>query len=233
MASHTPAMVTTYGFAPEADVSAEAVRSMGVSGMRFRLRSPRGVQDIITPALGRHGVHNALAAAAVAICVGLSADDIVAGLGRTLDIPHRSQLRQAGTWTILDDSYNASPDAVLAALDLLGELPGRHIAVLGEMLELGDAAPQEHRRVGVAAAAVADRLVVVGDGAREIAEGALASGLERSQLDVVADRESALQSLLRTLRDGDTILVKASRGAALDLLVDGLVLAGRADEASA
>ena len=137
MAAWTPARVLTYGFASAADVRAEDIRSRGAQGMSFRLRLPSGAGEVRSPVLGRHGVHNALAAAAMASCAGLSLDDIISGLQREVLVPHRSQLIAAGGWTILDDTYNASPDAVLAALGLLAELPGRHIAVLGEMLELG------------------------------------------------------------------------------------------------
>ncbi len=236
MASATPARVLTYGFSDGADVRAAEVRSLGVDGMRFELRLaggphlPRGNFDVITPVLGRHGVHNALAAAAVAMCAGMDAVDIVRGLGRTFTMPHRSQLRRAGSWTILDDSYNASPDAVLAALGLLADLPGRRIAVLGEMLELGDAAEAEHLRVGEGAADVAEQLVVVGAGATGIAQGALNARMPAARIHTVADRDEALAILLAELRDGDTILVKASRGAELDLLVDRLVLAAAAGE---
>jgi UDP-N-acetylmuramoyl-tripeptide--D-alanyl-D-alanine ligase len=163
----------------------------------------------------------------------MTAEAIVAGLGRQLKIPHRSQLIQAGGWNVLDDSYNASPDSVVAALDLLADLPGRHVAVLGEMMELGDAAAPEHHRVGLRAGEVADRLVVVGDGAKGIADGALEAGLAATAIEIVEDREAALDYLLAALRPDDTVLVKASRGAALDLLVDKLVLAARAGEASA
>ena len=233
MARSTPARVMRYGFDTAADVRAEDVRSLAAAGMRFRLRWPEGICDVTTPALGRHGVHNALAAAAVATCAGLSGDDIASGLARPVHTPHRSHLIRAGGWTILDDSYNASPDAVLAALGLLAELPGRRIAVLGEMLELGEAAVAEHHRVGLGAASVAERLIVVGAGAAGIAEGALAGGLAAERIDRVADRDEALTTLLAGLRDGDTVLVKASRGAALDLLVDQLVLAARSGGASA
>ena len=91
--------------------------------------------------------------------------------------PHRTQLLRAGEWRILDDSYNAAPDSMAAALELLATLPGRHVAVLGEMLELGEGSDEAHREVGRRAAALADRLVVVGDGARLIAESAVASGM--------------------------------------------------------
>jgi UDP-N-acetylmuramoyl-tripeptide--D-alanyl-D-alanine ligase len=233
MAARTPARVLRYGFDLAADVHAEDVRSLGVRGMAFRLRLPAGSVAVTMPTLGRHGVHNALAAAAVGVCAGLDAAAIAARLALPAPAPHRSQLVTAGPWTILDDSYNASPDAVLAALGLLAELPGRHIAVLGEMLELGDTAAAEHLRVGRGAAALVDRLIVVGAGAAGIAEGAVAGGLPAAHVEQAATRDEALAMLLARLRDGDTVLVKASRGAELDRLVERLVLAAGGTEATA
>jgi UDP-N-acetylmuramoyl-tripeptide--D-alanyl-D-alanine ligase len=233
MAEHSAANVLTYGFDPAADVGADDVRSLGVDGMRYTLRLPGGTHEVISPVLGRHGVHNALATAAVASTIGMTAEAIVAGLGRPLKMPHRSQLIKAGAWNVLDDSYNASPDAVVAALDLLANLPGRHLAVLGEMLELGAAGPIEHQRVGRHTAATADRLVVVGEGASGIAVGAIAAGMDPSNVNVVADRDAALALLLVELRDDDSVLVKASRGAQLDLLVERLALAAGAGDGAA
>jgi UDP-N-acetylmuramoyl-tripeptide--D-alanyl-D-alanine ligase len=231
MAEHTPAQVMSYGFADEADVRASTVVSLGTAGMRFTLHVGGERYEVSTPVLGRHGVHNALAAVAVAVCAGMDPAAIITGLVRPLQMPHRSQLVQAGPWTILDDSYNASPDAVLAALDLLSELPGRHIGVLGEMLELGEEAAAEHIRVGEHAATIVDRLIVVGEGARGIADGAIGRGLDPAGVHVVADRDEALSTLLAELQDGDAVLVKASRGAALDLLVGRLALAAGTGEA--
>ncbi|MEX1335261.1 MAG: UDP-N-acetylmuramoyl-tripeptide--D-alanyl-D-alanine ligase [Candidatus Limnocylindrales bacterium] len=233
MSAHTAARVRTYGFAADADVRASDVVSLGTEGMRFTLHLDEASYAVATPVLGRHGVHNALAAIAVADRAGMDIADVIAGLARPLRMPHRSQLVSAGPWTVLDDSYNASPDAVLAALGLLAELPGRHIAVLGEMLELGASAESEHRRVGVYAGGLVDHLVVVGEGARGLAEGALEGGLDAANVSLVADRDEALEELLGRLRDGDSVLVKASRGAALDLLVERLVLAGGAGKAEA
>jgi UDP-N-acetylmuramoyl-tripeptide--D-alanyl-D-alanine ligase len=225
MAAHTPARVLSYGFDPRADVTAEQVTSEGVAGMRFLLRLPTGTIDVRTPALGRHSVHNGLAAAAVGFAAGLPAEDIAAGLGRGFSAPHRTRLVDAGPWRLLDDSYNASPDSMTAALQLLGDLPGRHVAVLGAMLELGDASDAAHRLVGACAASHADLLIVVGEVAALIAEGALQAGMTPSAVVPVADRDEALQVVLRSARDGDTILVKASRGAELEVLIDGLVRA--------
>ena len=105
---------------------------------------------------------------------------------------------------------------MLAALDLLAGLPGRRVAVLGEMLELGEGHDAGHVAVGEAAGRVADLLVVVGHDARGIAEGAMAAGLDPARIHHVADDEDALDVLRPRLREGDSVLVKASRGIALD-----------------
>jgi UDP-N-acetylmuramoyl-tripeptide--D-alanyl-D-alanine ligase len=124
--------------------------------------------------------------------------------------------------TVVDDSYNASPASVIAALDLLAGMPGRQVAVLGEMLELGDGAEAGHERVGVAAAAVVDLLVVVGEGAAGIARGARDAGLATERIVEVGDRAEALAALEERLQPRDVVLVKASRGIALDVLVEEL-----------
>ncbi len=226
MAASTVARVMTYGLEADADVRADHIVSLGVAGMRFRLRLPTADVEVVTPALGRHSVHNALAAAAVASTVGFDAPSIAAGLAREALAPHRTTLIETGTWRILDDSYNAAPDSMVAALDLLGELPGRHVAVLGEMLELGEGSDAAHRLVGTRAATRTDRLIVIGAGAAGIAEGAVAAGMPGSAVDLVADRDEALALVLAIAQPTDTILLKASRGGALDELVVPLVRAG-------
>jgi UDP-N-acetylmuramoyl-tripeptide--D-alanyl-D-alanine ligase len=101
-------------------------------------------------------------------------------------------------------------------------MPGRHAAVLGEMLELGEASDDGHREVGAAAARTVDWLVVVGDGADGIAEGAIAAGMEPSRVVRVQDAEVALEVVPHRVRGGDVVLLKASRGIGLDRVVDGL-----------
>jgi len=223
MSARTSARSLTYGFADDADVSAEAVESAGVDGMRFVLRAVGRRSQVTIPTLGRLAVHNALAAAAVGLAAELTLDEIVAGLGSGWAAPHRAELVRAGGVTIVDDSYNASPASVAAALELLAGLPGRRIAVLGEMLELGDGHVSGHRSVGEAAAAAVELLVVVGPGAAPIAEAARDAGLGADGVLQVADRDAALDALVPRLRPGDVVLVKASRGIALDLLVDDLI----------
>ncbi|HEX2755954.1 MAG TPA: Mur ligase family protein, partial [Candidatus Limnocylindrales bacterium] len=225
MAARTAARTMTYGFAADADVRAEQVVSRGADGMAFDLVTDVGRRPVVIPGLGRLAVHNALAGAAVGLAAGVPLATVVAGLTGGWSAPHRGELVRAGGVTIVDDSYNASPGSVEAALELLGGMAGRRIAVLGEMLELGDEHEAGHERVGAAAAAVVDRLVVVGKGAGGIARGAHAAGLEGDAMARVVDREAARAQLLAELRPGDVVLVKASRGIALDLLVDDLVAA--------
>jgi UDP-N-acetylmuramoyl-tripeptide--D-alanyl-D-alanine ligase len=228
MADRTAAKVLGYGLTDGADVGAEDVSSAGLDGMRFTLRLPsmRGGRSVRIPAripgLGRLSVHNALAGAAVGHAAGMDPAVIVHALAGGWSAPHRGQVVKVGRVTLIDDAYNASPASVTAALDLLAGLPGRRVAVLGEMLELGKGAATGHRDVGTAAAATSDLLVVVGQGASGIAAGARAAGLDPSRILEARDREAALDLLRGRLRDGDVVLVKASRGIELELLVDAL-----------
>jgi UDP-N-acetylmuramoyl-tripeptide--D-alanyl-D-alanine ligase len=224
MADHVPdgVSVVRYGFAPGTDVRADDVESLGPDGMRFRLVTQTGTVSATIPALGRHSVHNALAAAAVGLVAGLTLDEICAGLARPFRVPHRSTLLAAGQWHILDDTYNAAPDSMIAALDLLASLPGRHVAVLGEMLELGADSDAGHRAVGAHAARSADVLVAVGRPALTYSEAAEAAGMSKARIATASDRDAAFATLTELLEPGDTILLKASRGAAFDVLVDEL-----------
>jgi UDP-N-acetylmuramoyl-tripeptide--D-alanyl-D-alanine ligase len=224
MDARTVARAVRYGFDASADVRAVDVESGGTTGMRFRLRTPVGERPVTIPALGRLSVHNAAAGAAVGLSAGLDLDTIASALEVGWRAPHRVDLVRLRGATVIDDSYNASPGSVTAALDLLDDLPGRHVAVLGEMLELGEGHETGHLAVGQAAAAVAELLIVVGEGAGGIASGAVDAGLDASRVHFVADADAALDALVPRLRDDDVVLVKASRGIGLDRVVDGLRL---------
>ncbi len=228
MMERTAARVLTYGLGADADVGADDVASAGFDGMRFTLRLPpaRGGRPVRLPTripgLGKLSVHNALAAAAVGHAAGIDPPKIVHALAGGWSAAHRGQVLRLGGVALIDDAYNASPPSVIAALDLLAGLPGRRVAVLGEMLELGKGAAAGHREVGTAAAATCDLLVVVGAAAAGIAAGARAGGLDPSRILEARDRDAALDLLRSRLRDGDIVLVKASRGVELDLLVEAL-----------
>jgi len=237
MASRTAAAVTTYGFADDADVGATGIESLGLDGMRFRLQAPAGDRDVAIPALGRMAVHNALAATAAGLAAGMALDEIVPGLATGSQAPHRSTVIRAAGVVIVDDSYNASPGSVRAALELLAGIPGRHVAVLGEMRELGAEHDAAHREVGAAAGAVVDLLLVVEGGpdgaAGGIVDGARAAGLDPARIVVVADAAESIEALRTRLGSGDVVLVKASRGVALERVVEGLVEAlGGAEDGS-
>jgi UDP-N-acetylmuramoyl-tripeptide--D-alanyl-D-alanine ligase len=229
MAARTSARVTTYGFADDAEVRAADVESRGLDGMAFRLLTPAGQRDVRIPALGRLAVHNALAATAAGLAAGMTLDEIVPGLAAASTAPHRSVLIRAAGVVIVDDAYNASPGSVQAALELLAGIPGRHVAVLGEMRELGDAHEAGHLAAGHAAGRTVDLLVVVdgapGGPASGIVHGARAAGLAEDAIVVVADPDGAVDALRGRLAPGDVVLVKASRGIELERVVDGLVAA--------
>jgi UDP-N-acetylmuramoyl-tripeptide--D-alanyl-D-alanine ligase len=224
MEGRSAARVTRYGFADSADVRAEQVTSQGLEGMQFRLKTPAGERSVAIPALGRLSVHNALAAAAVGLAAGIDLDTIARALAGGWAAPHRAELVRLRGATIVDDSYNASPGSVLAALDLLAGLPGRRVAVLGTMLELGEGHEAGHLSVGEAAGRTVELLVVVGPEAEGIVEGAQEAGLDAARIHHVPDVDTALDVLRPRLRDGDAVLVKASRGIGLDRLVDALRL---------
>ena len=231
MASRTRARVVTYGFARDADVRAEDVEAAGFDGMRFRLVAPAGTRGVAIRALGRLAVHNALAGAAVGLAAGMDLDAILPGLVAGGAAPHRSAVIRIGGVTIVDDAYNASPVSVRAALDLLAGLPGRHVAVLGEMRELGSEHGPGHLAAGADAGATLDLLVVVdggpGGAAGGIVEGALAAGLATDRVLAVKDADAAVAALMPQLVSGDVVLVKASRGLELERVVDGLAKALR------
>ena len=225
--SRTRAAVVTYGLDPGADVTAEAVTSRGAHGMTFDLvaRVPRPARiPIEIGALGRHSVQNALAAGAAGLVAGVDDARIAAGLATPWDraSAHRGVVVDGPGITILDDTYNASPRSMVAALEVLGTLPGRPVAVLGEMRELGPGHEDGHRAVGAAAARVVAELVVVGTAAAGIALGAVAAGLAPSRVHAVGDRGEAVAVLRAIVRPGDVVLVKASRGVALETVVEAL-----------
>jgi UDP-N-acetylmuramoyl-tripeptide--D-alanyl-D-alanine ligase len=222
LAERTDAQLFYYGLSPEADLWVSEVEGLGLDGIRCLIHFNGEELHLRVPLLGRHSVHTVLRAAAVGLIEGLDWSEIVRGLQNP-----RSQLRLVtvhgpGGALILDDTYNAAPPSVLAALNLLDDLEGRKWAVLGDMLELGEYEEVGHRRVGARAAEVADFLVTVGERARWIAEEAIASGLSSEQVEVLASSDQAIAFLKDQVSSGDVVLVKASRSVELDRVVSEL-----------
>jgi UDP-N-acetylmuramoyl-tripeptide--D-alanyl-D-alanine ligase len=180
---------------------------------------------------GRHQVANAVAAAAAAVALGLEIDQVAVALRRAAPRSHwRMELhdRSDGV-TVINDSYNANPESMRAALSTLAELgrAGRDTwAVLGDMLELGDLAPDEHADIGRFAAQLGvDHLVAVGEHGSQMTSAAVAAGFPSRQAVAVADKTDAVALVTAGLRAGDVVLVKASRGLALDTVADDILTA--------
>lgn len=203
-----------FGENKEAQVRAEDIRLHGREAA-FRLCLPEKATLVRLRVPGRHNVHNALAAAAAAWALGVEPALIARGLARYRPIAGRFNLtRLAGGALLIDDSYNANPLSVKAALATLGDLPGtgRRIAVLGDMLELGPESERLHREIGGEAASRCDLLLVMGNMAAEMAAGARAAGMADSRVRIVGDHQEAATHLQRVLGRGDRLLVKGSRG---------------------
>jgi UDP-N-acetylmuramoyl-tripeptide--D-alanyl-D-alanine ligase len=222
MADKTDAQVFYYGLSPEADLWADQVEGLGLEGIKFRLHHQGESLYMKIPLIGRHSVHTVLRAAAVGLVEGLSWEEITYGLKS-----EHTQLRLVAVKAecgamILDDTYNASPKSMLADLNLLEEMDGRKIAVLGDMLELGRYEDQGHRMVGIRSAEVADVLVTVGERARIIADAALKNGLEQNKIHSFEESPGALKFLKGFLTNDDVVLVKGSRGMRMDKIVASL-----------
>lgn len=223
MRTRTRARILTYGLDPEADVWADQIESLGLDGIRFHLHYRRETLHLRVPMLGRHSVHTALRAAAVGLAENLTWQEIVEGL----QWPGVTQLRLVAVRgpnnsLILDDTYNASPESVIAALNLLSELEGRRIAVLGDMLELGAYEEMGHRLVGRRARDVADLLITIGQRARIIAAEARSAGLRASAILELPTSDDAIAYLRQHIGQGDVVLVKGSRALRLDKIVPAL-----------
>ncbi len=203
-----------FGVHPEAQVRASDILAID-GGVRFTLHLPETALPVQLPVPGRHNVQNALAAAAAAWVLEVSTADIAAGLAEFRPCPGRMELLHLpGELLVLEDSYNANPLSMGAALDALDDLgrTGRRLAVLGDMLELGPAARDLHREVGTLVAERADWLFTLGEMAREIAAGAEAGGLPPGRIFCAATVDELVGRLREVLHPGDRLLVKGSRG---------------------
>jgi UDP-N-acetylmuramoyl-tripeptide--D-alanyl-D-alanine ligase len=222
MAQATRARVFYYGLSPEADLWADHIQGLGLEGIRFQLHYGDETLHVKIPLLGRHSVHTALRAAAVGLAEGLTWQEIIEGLrGPSPQLRLVAVPGPRGS-TILDDTYNASPASTIAALNLLEELDGRKIAVLGDMLELGNYVQEGHAKVGMRALDVADVLITIGALGRIIGETALRWGMPSDHVHIVERNAEAIALLEHIVQDGDVILVKGSRAMEMEEIVDAL-----------
>jgi UDP-N-acetylmuramoyl-tripeptide--D-alanyl-D-alanine ligase len=222
--SQTAAHVVRYG-APDAEARVEALEDRGLLGSSFHLVLPGSEAEVELGLPGLHQAENLLAAAAAAAAFGVTAEQVAETARDLLAPEHRGRiLHLVGGISMVDDSYNASPLAMHRLLELLARAPGRRIAVLGEMYELGDLATEAHAQVGREAASSCDVLIAVGSGdASSLAKAAVGSGLSDDAVHSTADAAGATDLLRRLLQEGDVVLVKGSRGVGLDRTVAALV----------
>jgi len=221
--ARTAAAVLTAGTAAAADVRVSGVRLDDELRPAFHLDTPWGAADVPPlPVRGAHQAGNAALAVAVAGVAGVSLDTAVAGLAGAVGSPWRMELRRSPAGlVVLNDAYNANPTSMAAALDALAALGagGRRFAVLGPMAELGSLSIAEHQRLGKLVAAAGVELLVAVD-APDLADGAAAAGTEALTVDAP---EAAVAALAPRLREGDAVLVKASRVAGLERVAAALL----------
>jgi UDP-N-acetylmuramoyl-tripeptide--D-alanyl-D-alanine ligase len=227
LAARTSARVIRVGRGADADLRAVDVTFDEHLRARFTLETPAGAAPVTLPLRGDHQVENAAQAVAVALEVGVPLEAAVAGLADARSAAHRMELsRTADDVLVLNDAYNSSPTSAKAAIRSLAKLPvkGRRIAVLGEMLELGEQGESEHVALGeLAAAEGIDLLIAVGDRADQLANGA-----KKGRIEVIsaADADDAARRVIEELRAGDAVLVKASRAVGLELVAEALTRGG-------
>jgi UDP-N-acetylmuramoyl-tripeptide--D-alanyl-D-alanine ligase len=222
MEEKTRARVFFYGLSPEAELWADGVEGLGLDGIRFRLHYHRETLHVRIPMIGRHSVHTALRAAAVGLVEGLTWQEIFDGLRQGHTQLRLVAVRSESGALILDDTYNASPESMLAALNLLSELDGRKIAVLGDMLELGPYERQGHEMVGMRAAQVVHTLLTLGARGHMIADAARKAGMRANRVLEFQSHEPVVEWLGNNLSRNDTVLIKGSHGLRMDRITAAL-----------
>jgi UDP-N-acetylmuramoyl-tripeptide--D-alanyl-D-alanine ligase len=228
MAEETRAHVFFYGLEEGVDLWADNVESLGLEGIRFLLHyrqqanRPAEVLQLRVPLIGRHSVQTALRAAAVGLVDGLTWQEIVGGLRSASNELRLIAVRTKNGALILDDTYNASPESMMAALNLLNDLVGRKVAVLGDMLELGQYEQRGHEMVGIRAAEVVDELVTVGELGKIIARAAWEAGLPAERITALENVDQVIQHLQPNLKPEDVVLVKGSNLMKMDRIVSAL-----------
>jgi UDP-N-acetylmuramoyl-tripeptide--D-alanyl-D-alanine ligase len=236
MQEKTKAKIISYGFHPEADVRASAeslnyaFNPEGECGMRFKVVAQGSTVPMFIPGvLGRQAAYAALAGIAVGLAKGMNLVDIAEGLAKYRPLPGRVRCLGGIKRTVLiDDSYNASFRSTSAALDILADLPlpegAARIAVLGDMLELGDVSEQAHAGVGRRVAEIGlDMLVLVGERTTETENAAIEAGMPRERVFHFSTTAEAGRFVQERMRQGDIVLIKGSRGMRMEAVTKELM----------
>jgi UDP-N-acetylmuramoyl-tripeptide--D-alanyl-D-alanine ligase len=207
-----------------AEISACEIERAGRHGQRFILILPGKKLHIRLKAPGLHNVCNSLAAAAAASALGIAPELIGKGLEQFMPYDKRFNLEELDGIVLIDDSYNANPASMRAALETLRDIREecRSVAVLGDMLELGEIANEAHQELGRFAASCVERLYLMGVMAETVADGARGGGLPKGDVIVAESHGEILADLLKTMKHGDFVLVKGSRGMGMEKVAEGI-----------
>src|SRR5437870_2743085 len=226
MARNFTGKVITYGVKSVAAFKVQQIQDLGLEGTAFTIHHGRRDVNFVLPLLGQHNVANATAAVAVAATHEVPWEQIRDAIAEMKPEKMRGQvIKFREGFAVIDDSYNSNPRALSEMIRFIGRLQGfqRKIRVAGEMLELGPEGSELHRNCGREAARAGLELIVAVQGqAKEILEGALESGVDRSRLKFVRDALQAGDLLVRTLKKGDVVLIKGSRGVKLEQALNTL-----------
>ena len=214
--------ITYFGSSEGCDVQAFDVRQTGEK-LHFRVQAGKLTFPIALNLEGEHYVGDAMAAITVGLKLAVPSERIVESLAQFQNMSGRQEIFKAGEYTIINDCYNAGPESMAAALGVLGNRPGRRIAVLGDMLELGDCAQAEHYKVGRIAAEKADLVFAYGPHAGRVIDGTITGGMPETMGRAFDDREEMAKALKRAAKPGDVLLFKASRGMHLELVLESFL----------
>ena len=209
----------TFGFEKNNDIYCVAY-DMTEDSIEFECSVMGNIEKIFIPTVGKHNIYNAMAAIAVGTVEGISMEGIKRGLSNFEATGMRQDIRKIGEYTVINDTYNASPDSMEASLSILGRYEGRRIAVLGDMLEMGDLAEFGHRRVGKACVDNSDVIITVGESAVFINKEAEENGFDVKNSYHFDNLEDAKKLLGEIMQSGDTMLFKASRGMKFEKFVE-------------
>ena len=191
--------------------------------MRFLVETGNASFPVELNLEGRHFVSDALAAVGVGVAMGIEPAKIQESLSQFRSMAGRQEIFTAKGCTIIKDCYNAGPESMAAALEVLGKREGRHVAILGDMLELGACTQAEHYRVGRIAAEKADILLAFGPNGKRVLSGAVTGGMSESRAMAFEDRQKLITVLKRLVKPGDVLLFKGSRGMRMELILEGFL----------
>lgn len=211
----------TFGFDKDNDIYCESYE-MNEDNITFTCVINNKKEEIFIPTVGEHNIYNAMAAILVGMSLGLSLDEIKEGLKNFKATKMRLDIFKTDKLTIINDAYNASPDSMKAALKILGRYKNRRVAILGDMFEMGEHAEYGHRLVGECIIDNADLLITIGKDSKFIGKEAINLGFNEENIHHFDIKENSFNKIDNLLKDGDIVLVKASRGMKLEKIVEYL-----------